>query len=438
MADEFVARYQGESHKELYRQLMAGDPDQVQGLAAHWRSLNDTVTHLAGALDKDLAALGPSWDSDAGTEFQHRVSLVSSFSTALGGDFSTMSDTLTTMAGPLREAKKKAEDPADTDNNDKAFKDGAIGTLVAGPVGGLVGGLYGHHQDEEEKQKAAERMVQLVAGLASTYATRSSAMPIIKPEPHGLPGKPKTGTAKPSGVGKATTVGKVGHGDQVKYTTTTGHTPTQVSHGPTSGSGTDDHTGAGAGPTPGTITDGTLTDGSTTVGPGQGPTSLLGSGDLTGATGGGLGGLLGTGTGGLGSGAGMAGLAGAAGVLGLGGLAVGGLAGARTPAGEAGLGSSSSTSTGAAGARGLFPSGSQEGNAGLSNGNGKAAAGLTRRSGSGTGRGHEEEDEVDERVTWLTEDNMDWSGTPTPPPVLGATRTAEEEGSQEEPRDEQV
>ncbi|MDT5043915.1 MAG: hypothetical protein QOE51_4900 [Actinoplanes sp.] len=406
MADEFVARYQGATHRDLYRQLMAGDPDQVEGLAAHWRSLNDTATQLAATLTKDLGDLGPSWDSDAGREFQHRVALVADFSTALGGDFSTMSGTLTTMAGPLREAKKHAEDPADTDDMDKTLIDGAIGTAIAGPLGTAAGAWFGHKQDEEEQKKAAERMVQLVAGLASTYATRSSAMPVATGEPTGLPGTRSGGRANPAGVGRPTSVGTVGHGGPATYPTSSAPAPTPVSDGPGSGPGAD------GSDTPGTIDD---------------PTSLLGAGDLTGTGGSTMSGFPGAGTGG-GSGLGAGGLAGAAGVIG---LAAGGLAGAMMPG--AGSLSGTSTSTGAAGARGLFPSGSAESNAGLNGGSGKAAAGLSRRSASGTGRGHEEADETDDRVTWLTEDNMDWSGVSAPPPVLGAVTPTEDEPASEIP-----
>ncbi|MDT4995715.1 MAG: hypothetical protein QOH97_5607 [Actinoplanes sp.] len=405
MADEFVARYQGASHRDLYRQLMAGDPDQVEDLAAHWRSLNDTAAQLTATLTKDLGDLGPSWDSDAGREFQHRVALVADFCTALGGDFSTMSGTLTTMAGPLREARKHAEDPANTDDMDKTLIDGAIGTAIAGPLGTAAGAWFGHQQDEEEQKKAAERMVQLVAGLASTYATRSLAMPVVTGEPTGLPGSRSGGRTDPVGVGRPTSVGTVGYGGTATFTTSSVPAPAPVSDGPGSGIGAD------GGDTPGAIDD---------------PTSLLGAGDLTGTGGSTMSGVPGAGTGG---GLGAGGVAGAAGVIG---LAVGGLAGAMMPGGAGSL-SGTGRSTGAAGARGPLPSGSAESNAGLNSGSGKAAAGLSRRSASGTGRGHEEADETDDRVTWLTEDNMDWSGVSAPPPVLGAATPGEDEPASEIP-----
>src|SRR5947207_4470227 len=87
----------------------------------------------------------------------------------MADEFDTLYQGLSQMPGPLRTAQKQAEDPAATDDNDNMIKDAAIGFAIAGPAGGVVGGLFGHDQDEEEKEKAPQRMVQLVANLAADY-----------------------------------------------------------------------------------------------------------------------------------------------------------------------------------------------------------------------------------------------------------------------------
>ncbi|MBQ0895029.1 hypothetical protein KBX37_18300, partial [Micromonospora sp. U56] len=52
-----------------------------------------------------------------------------------------------------------------------------------------------------------------------------------------------------------------------------------------------------------------------------------------------------------------------------------------------------------------------------------ATAGGAGRNGVIGGRGQHGEDESDERLTWLTEDEMVWhDGADTAPPVLGGDR----------------
>src|SRR5258706_10828000 len=162
MADAYQARYGKLTHQQLFDQLMAGDPDQVELTAAKFSSLRDTVEGVRTSLDADLLSLSQSWNGDAWAEFQDRMGLVSSFAHALHNDFDALHGTLTQWAGLLREAKKRAEDPADTDNSDKTIKDAAagaaIGATVAGPggagVGGVIGGIFGHSQGGGGKQKA--------------------------------------------------------------------------------------------------------------------------------------------------------------------------------------------------------------------------------------------------------------------------------------------
>jgi hypothetical protein len=374
VSDEYVNRYQGLSHQELWTQLKSGDPGQVDTLAAAWKSLHDTADSLANTLSGDLAKLNGDWNSTSGIEYQHRVGLISDFSNTMAGEFSTLHQNLTIMAGELRTAQKQAEDPAATDNNDNLITDAAVGFVVAGPVGGIVGGLFGHSQDDAEKEKARQRMVQLVAGLAADYVvTTGGEWNQSVPVPNDLPGADTGGgTYNPQSGPGGTNVGTVGGLNNGTPIYRTVNDPSRPSQGPTSGDGT-------------------------TLGPDGKPidpsTGLAGSGELAGAGLLGVGGLaasvLGaTGGGGSGMGAGFG--------------PGGGLAGANGPASGPGLGGSA---------------------AGGSDPRSATGSRLTgRQAASGTGRG-EGEDESDERMTWLTEDDMVWGADAAPPSLLGERRT---------------
>ncbi len=395
MSDEFVNRYSGLSHEQLWTQLKAGDPGQIDTLATKWKSLHDTADSLANALNTDLGKLTAGWSSSSGTEYQRRLSLVSSYSTTMSGEFSDMQHHLTMMAGDLRKAQKQAEDPANTDNNNGMITDAAVGFAVAGPVGGLVGGLFGHHEDQVEKEKARQRMIQLVAGLAAEYSVTTDAKwsQIAPLPPTDLPGDnttssrytPKAGPGvnTPGGV-SATSLAIAGH------TTAAGpKTPSQV---PATGNA-----------------NGEGQDGEATIGPDGNPidtsSGLAGAGELAGA------GLLGLG----GLGTAFASAGGSAGMLGLGYGSGSGLAGANSPAsglaGANGSGSGSGLASGSGEAGGRSVTGNQ-----VTGRQGKAA---------GSGRGDGTGDEEDERMTWLTEDDMVWGAEDAPPSVLGE-RPAEE------------
>jgi len=187
--DEFVARYQGLTHKQLWDHLTAGDPDQVEDLAAGWKLLHDTAGHLAASLQQDLAKLAGGWHSLSADEYQHRVSLISSFSNDLADNFQDVHTGLSLMAGDLRSAQKHAEDAADV-NGTHIPTDAFIGTIAVGPAGGLVGAWYGHQQDKAEKEKARQRMIHLVAGLAASYSmAQTTSVPHSAPTPPAkLPG----------------------------------------------------------------------------------------------------------------------------------------------------------------------------------------------------------------------------------------------------------
>ncbi|MFF3867506.1 WXG100 family type VII secretion target [Micromonospora sp. NPDC001898] len=407
---EYTARYEHVSHEKLYEAVKAGDPAQIDGLAAKWDSMKGTLDDLARDLKGDLDKLANGWTGDAGREFQRRLSLVVDHSTTLSEGMTDVRQGLTLMATHLRTAKKDAESPDETDDHDKAVSGAIKGGAVLGPAGAIVGGIMGHNQDKAEKEKAHRRMVQVVAELAAGYDLSAYGRLVTPPEPdRDLPFDPTTSTTTPSaGPGASTPGAAPGSGSGAP---TTGHKTV-------SAPGSPGHVSA-IGSTPSGVDQGGLTPGGigTVVGgPGSG-TSLagadpsLGGVQLAGGTVGTVG-TVGGGTAVASAGAGAGLLFGAStgapagGVLGggtgsLAGSARGGAAVTARPAG--GLGAvehRAATGVGRVGANG-----SSGGRAGVLGGHG--------RSG---------EDESDERLTWLTEDEMVWgNGDTGAPPVLGAS-----------------
>ncbi|MEH0845192.1 WXG100 family type VII secretion target [Micromonospora sp. CPCC 205711] len=423
---EYTQRYQHVSHKELYDAVRAGDPGQIDGLASQWSSLKDTLSGLARDLDGDLDRLAGSWTGDAAREFQERLSLVSRFSTELADGMSDVGQALTMMAGQLRVAQQQAESPEETDDHDKLLGNAAKGAVFG--VGGMVvGGLIGHQQDKAEQEKAHQRMVLLVAELSAGYDVSAYGRVVEAPPPDGrLPGGTRPSDSTPrSGPVSSTPTAAPTTGVAGPRGGATVATPTGPAHGPTAGSGST-HPGDTSGTGPGGVGTG---PGSAGLDDLAGGTSLAGADPL-------LGGAV------LGGGAlGAVGLAGAVGTssstLGaLGGLPVGGVVG-----GAGSLASSGRAAT-LPGRTGVGPTGAENrsatgtgrltsGQSGGANGGGRsggaanraATAGGASRNGVLGGRGQQGDDESDERLTWLTEDEMVWQdASSVAPPVLGGDR----------------
>src|SRR4051794_1572273 len=183
MSDFYYARYEHLSHRELYDMVRAGDPNTLDQVATRWFTMGNTAGSLSSDLQRDLAALGHTWQGSAGAEFQRRLLSVAQFSDTLAAEFDGLHSNAKYLASRLREAQSKAEDPAATDDNDKmasgAMNGAAIGSVAgpAGPLfGGIVGAIDGHSQDEAEKEKAHKRMIALVADLAADYAYAGTTM----------------------------------------------------------------------------------------------------------------------------------------------------------------------------------------------------------------------------------------------------------------------
>ncbi|WP_446218077.1 WXG100 family type VII secretion target [Micromonospora sp. IBHARD004] len=425
---EYTQRYQHVSHQELYDGVKSGDPRQVDGLSAQWSSLKDTLEGLGRDLTGDLDALARSWTGDASREFQRRLDLVVGYSGDLAQGMTDVRRALTMMAEELRTAQAKAESPEATDDNDKALSGAGKGFLLGGVPGALVGGFIGHEQDKAEQEKAHQRMVQVVAALAEGYDFSAYGRVVTAPTPDpDLPGHTDRSTATTSGGPSVGTPSAAPHSGT--FTRTAGATATTsgVHHtAPSSGSAGPGTTGP----------DGTTVGAGTTGHPDGTPgvmdpdagTSLAGAAPLLG------GGLL---AGGL-AGGGMAGATATTSTGGAGqlfgfpaGTPAGGVVGTGSLAGS-GQGTPTSARAGGATAESRSAAGTgrlASGRAGAVDGEGRAGGGrgatgrsamAASRNGVLGGRGEPDTDESDERLTWLTEDEMVWGdGGAAPPPVLG-------------------
>ncbi|MEV1070441.1 WXG100 family type VII secretion target [Micromonospora parva] len=426
---EYTQRYQGSSHQQLYDGLMAGKPEQIEGVAAQWAELKGILDGLGRELSGDLDKLANTWTGSAGREFHRRLSLIVAHTDALGEGMAGVKQGLTMMADHLRAAHKQAESPEETDDNDKAIGGAIKGGAVFGLTGLIVGGIAGHQQDKAEQEKAHQRMVNLVADLASSYDISAYDRVVDPPPPD--PDTPTTARKDPTTPQSVSAIAKVTSGPNTGTDTgrtgdATISTPDRAAELPGHGSGTDE-VGAGTGGSPAV---GTGPVGAGSVIP-SGGTSLAGADPVVGGAllGGGVAGLAGLSTSagapaatstGPGLLYGAPGGAPAGGVLRSGALAGSGSAppASARPAG----GAASPAESRAANGVGRSIDG-QRGGAG-----GRAAvAGGNARPGSGSGRpgvlgghGRGQDDDSDERLTWLTEDEMVWQGDEKPaPPVLG-------------------
>ncbi|NJP31115.1 WXG100 family type VII secretion target [Micromonospora sp. HSS6-12] len=395
---------------------MAGQPGQIEGVAAQWTALKGIVDDLRRDLKGDLEKLANTWTGEAGQEFQRRLGFVATYAESLGEGMADVSRGLTLMADHLRTAKEQAESPAETDDHDQAMSGAAKGAVFGVP-GMVVGGLLGHQQDKAEQEKAHQRMVNVVSELAAGYDL--SAYGRLVPPPPPPPDTPgsvnRDSTAPRSGPAVGTpTASEL----SARTGGATASTPDRASGGPTSGTGgTATPTGGGA---PGTGTLGAAPVGGTSL---AGADPLLG-----GALAGGVAGLAALGRGGgatatPGTGPGL--------TFGTpGGTPAGGIVGTGAPDsrsatgigrsadGRRGEGSGRDAATRQGTAASRVPGDRAVGGIGRTDA-GRAAAAGTRPGLLGAGHGSDDEP-TDGRLTWLTEDEMVWRDGPEgAPPVLG-------------------
>ena len=173
MPDDILARYEHLSHRELYTMLMRGSTDQIDSLVATWKTMETTVSALAASLRADLDRLRLGWDSPAGREFDRRVGLIAEFAQTLAEEFCAIHTGLSVMSGALADAKTKAEHPDQPPHPDPQLQNlhgvGTLLHLLGNVVEGVIGSQLGHELDPAEKEKARNRMVQVVCTLAAEY-----------------------------------------------------------------------------------------------------------------------------------------------------------------------------------------------------------------------------------------------------------------------------
>ncbi|MEV1156687.1 WXG100 family type VII secretion target [Micromonospora chokoriensis] len=423
---DYTQRYQGNTHQQLYDGVMAGQPEQIEGVAAQWAELKGIMDGLGRELNGDLEKLSNTWTGSAGREFNRRLSLIVAHSDALGDGMAGIKQGLTMMADHLRTARKQAESPEETDDNDKAISGAVKGAATFGLPGAVVMGIVGHQQDKQEQEKAHQRMVNLVAELADGYEISAYDRVVDPPLPH--PDTPDAARKDPTSPQAVPTVAKANAGpSSTDVSARTGDAtiarPDRAAQPPGVGDASvpgQHGTGTGGAPA---VVGGPIGAGSDSD---SRSTSLAGADPLVGGAlvAGGAAGLVAL------SGPSTATLAAGSGP----GLLFGGQGG--TPAGgvlrTATLAGSGSTPTpsarpagGATPAESRAASGIGRSIDGQRGGRAATAGGSSRPGGGNSGvlggRGRPQDDDSDERLTWLTEDEMVWrDGGDAAPPVLGS------------------
>jgi hypothetical protein len=189
VVDELYERYRQLSHAELYRQLGAGSPAQVEALTTVWRRVEDVLEALTSALGQDLLTLQQSWTGVGSQEYQYRLGLAVTWADALRKEAAAIRSGLSLMAGMLADAQRRAE-PDPDEGGEWAFD-------------GLLGSALGHSVPAAEKARAHEILARLVAELAAGYGivdhrTWPAALPDV---PVDLPGEAVAGLPVAGTVG---------------------------------------------------------------------------------------------------------------------------------------------------------------------------------------------------------------------------------------------
>jgi hypothetical protein len=187
VVDELYERYRQLSHAELYRQLGAGSPAQVEALTTVWRRVEEALQALTAGLGQDLLTLQQSWTGVGSQEYQYRLGLAVTWAEALRTEAAAIRTGLSLMAGMLADAQRRAE-PDPDDGGEWAFD-------------GLLGPALGHSVPAAEKARAHERLARLVAELAAGYGivdhrTWPAALPDVPVDlpGEGVPGVPVAGS----------------------------------------------------------------------------------------------------------------------------------------------------------------------------------------------------------------------------------------------------
>jgi uncharacterized protein YukE len=176
MADEYFQRYSAVQHEQLYRELMAGTPSQVNSLADVWHTTAETLRTAAAQLRTDLASLGTAWAGHSATAFQTRAARVAAWAEELANEATTMQTGLSAMSAALTYAQGHGV-PVPSGN-------------AAWDHDSVLGPLLGHTVTPADLAQSQERLARVVAELAVAYEMvdhRQWSTPWPAPSPE-LPG----------------------------------------------------------------------------------------------------------------------------------------------------------------------------------------------------------------------------------------------------------
>jgi hypothetical protein len=207
--DEYYGRYKKVEHGQLYRELTAGSPPNVDTVADVWHTTAQTIQASAADLRADLATLQSSWSGQTSDEFQYRLGLVATFADTVAGEAMNMYTGLSAMSGALTTAQTNGR-PAPVPAVDWQH-DTVLGTLL------------GHTVTAADATQSQQDLAAVVAKLAISYGVAANTQwsaPRPEPSPD-LPGQslaidlgvaaPPAATAAAAASGTATQLaGSVG------------------------------------------------------------------------------------------------------------------------------------------------------------------------------------------------------------------------------------
>ncbi len=186
----------------LYRQLLAGDPEQVERVAAAWDVVASCVRSIAEDLAADLDAMSQGWAGTGAHAYRERVAVLVAWALRLADDADAMRTGLTVMAAALTNAARTAESPPSDDDDIE-------------PAIGVLGPGFGRLLSPAVRDGLGQRLAQIVAALAQEYAVAEHAFwhgsrPVPSPDPQPLAQSPTTDLAAREEAPVPATVGTAG------------------------------------------------------------------------------------------------------------------------------------------------------------------------------------------------------------------------------------
>ena len=121
------------SHQQLFDAVHAGNEHEITVIANDFDVLQHETYDLAYSLAADLAKTQHVWTGAASEVYRERLGLITTYATELANRMVSTRDSLRTVSAAVARAKRDMPNPKDTDDHDKAARNGLIGA-IAGPV----------------------------------------------------------------------------------------------------------------------------------------------------------------------------------------------------------------------------------------------------------------------------------------------------------------